>query len=82
MLDFLKSNIKDLGWTGVVIVMVTSAWLAQGQKINKLSLELGELRSDVKHMNVLFEITTKNCSKMAGIDLPEIPRLETLEIEK
>jgi len=71
IVDLVKTNGGNIGWAGVVIVMVTGAWLTQGQTINDLSLEVGELRSDVKHMGYLISLTTKNCHALDGTTIPK-----------
>ena len=49
-LALLKSNGGHIAWSGIVIVMVTGAWLSQGERINDLSLEVGELRASVHYL--------------------------------
>ncbi len=59
----LKDNKSNLGWTAVCLVMVLAAYLAQGDKIEKLSLEVGELRATAKYQEQALKQLTELCSE-------------------
>ena len=62
LLSALKDNKGNVAWSAVMLVMVLGAYLAQADKIEALSLEVGELRATAKYQEQrFFYINSKQC---------------------
>jgi len=61
MLSLLKSNAGHLTWSAIALIMVMTAYLAQADKIEALSLELGELRSTSKYQTMTINDMINRC---------------------
>ena len=61
LLSALKDNKGNVAWSAVMLVMVLGAYLAQADKIEALSLEVGELRATVKYQVQALEELTERC---------------------
>ena len=61
LISALKDNKGNVAWSAVMLVMVLGAYLAQADKIESLSLELGQLRATVIYQEQALEDLTERC---------------------
>jgi len=62
LLTLLSANKGHLTGYSIMLLLVVVAYIAQAERINDLSLELGELRATDKYQTQIIEHLTDNCA--------------------